>query len=110
MTQDDIPLRDLLEIINTAGVLRRMGNQRCRTVVVDYLPARQALIIPRAADDEPVETMAPTMTEITFRLEDTMFGGVIYAAVTCGSRVVIHPFEWKSYEHLATVTVNLNPR
>ena len=46
-------------------------------------------------------TFAPTPMSLTFCLEDAMFGGVTFVAITCGGRVVINPFVFESYDKLA---------
>jgi hypothetical protein len=98
---------DLLNICEQAGVLKRMGEGHCRTVTVDYVPARESMAIPRNPDeDEPIEPNPPEVKTVVFNLESAQFGGVIFAAITCGERVVINPWQWVSYEHLATQSIS----
>lgn len=111
MDQDKLSIRELLEIANTARIFHRMGTRHERVVTVDYLAARDPLIIPRESPNEAaIETMAPEMTPITYRLEDAMFGGELYVTLVVGSRVLLHPFPWVSYEALAKNTINIPVR
>ena len=103
---DQLTIRELVEIANQAGVLKRMAEEHVSRVVVDYVPSRPGMAIPReTGDDAPLEPLAPDVTTITYTLEDAMFGGTIYATIVCGNRVIITPFVWQSYENLARVTI-----
>jgi hypothetical protein len=92
---------DLLAIACEANVLRIMGERRCRIVTLDFVPARPAIILPRLEGDGPLTTMPPHVEEVVYHLEDTMFGGDVYAAVTCRGHTVVAPFLWSSWEALA---------
>lgn len=101
-----LQMADLLDICGRANVLYRMGTERRRQITVDYVPAREAMFIPRLPDEtQPIEPMTPDVIEVTFTLEDAMFGGVVFAAIVCDDRVVISPWQWISYEHLSKQTV-----
>jgi hypothetical protein len=78
-----------------------MGERRCRIVTLDFVPARPAIILPRLEGDGPLTTMPPHVEEVVYHLEDTMFGGDVYAAVTCRGHTVVAPFLWSSWEALA---------
>ena len=106
MDARDLQMVDLLRVCEQAGVLKRMGEGRCRSVTVDYVPPREGMCIPRTpGEDEPIEPLVPEVITLTFNLEDAMFGGVLFAAITCGHRVVVSPWQWVSYEHLALQTI-----
>lgn len=106
-TAADVPTSDLVRIAVSAQVFKLMGERRTRQVTIDYSPARDALLVPReSGEDAPLEPITPDVIPITFTLEDAMFGGSVWVALTCGERVVVHPFAWVSYEHLATIVVN----
>lgn len=92
---------DLLAIACEANVLRIMGQRKCRQITLDYVPARPAIIIPRLEGDGPLNAMPPHVEEVTYFLEDSMFGGDVYAAVTCRGHTVVAPFLWSSWETLA---------
>jgi hypothetical protein len=103
-----LTINDLLVIAQEAGVLKRMSEQRCRMVVVDYRPPAAGIAVPREQGEEEVglEPIAPEIVTITYTLEDAMFGGVVYVALTSSERVLINPFAWVSYEHLANITID----
>jgi hypothetical protein len=92
---------DLLAIACEANVLKIMGERRTHVVTLDFVPQRPAIIIPRLPDDGPLNAMPPHVEEVTFYLEDAMFGGDVYAAVTCRGHTVVAPFLWSSWETLA---------
>lgn len=101
-----LQMTDLINVVEQAGVLKIMSERRCRQVTIDYCPPRESMAIPRDPGcTEPIEPAAPTVIPLTFLLEDTMFGGVIFVALTCGPRVVINPFVWVSYEHLGHISI-----
>lgn len=104
-----LSIRELIDIANQAGVLKRMGTEQLSKVVVDHIPARASWSIAREKDGAALEAIAGEVIPVTFTLESAMFGGAIFAAITCGERVVVHPFPWTSYEHLASVTINITP-
>lgn len=95
----------LADILDSAKVFAIMGRERRRHVTVDYIPPRDAMIYAREDDDGPMETYAPVPISLTFTLEDAMFGGVTFVAITCGGRVVINPFVFESYDKLAIMRV-----
>ena len=96
-----LSLDELIEVLTTARVLQIMGEKECRLVTVDYVPAQQSMTFVREDDDSPLEAFPRDPIKICFVLEDAMVGGVVYAAVTVGHRVIIEPFRWYGYEHLA---------
>lgn len=102
-----LSIRDLIEVAVEANVLKRMGEGRMSRVVVDYIPPRQGMAIPRdpGEEDVQVEPFPPEVIPITYTLESAQFGGAIFAALACGHRVIINPFPWISYEHLASSTI-----
>lgn len=103
----ELTSRELAVIAQQAELLRLMGERRCRVLRLDYIPPRAGMTIPRLPEDgmEPMEVYAPTPTVLEFKLEDAMFGNVTYAAITCGGKVVVSPFIWHSYPHLATLKI-----
>lgn len=106
MTQADLSIQELVTIAASAGVFKLLGEGRRRRVVVDYVPPREPIIIPREPDEEgPLNVMPPEAVEIAYTLEDAMFGGVVYVALTVAGRVVIHPFVWESYDKLARTAI-----
>jgi hypothetical protein len=105
MRPEDLTLTELATIVRESHVLRIMGEQQIDKLTVDYVPARAAMILPRLDGDEPVNPNPPQVISITFILETAMFGGVIYAALVCGHRVVINPFMWIDYAHLTQASV-----
>lgn len=96
-----LPLNEIIGIMKMAGVFQIMGNEKRKRVVVDYVPARAPMAIPRTLDESILEPLAPSVIPLIFTLEDTMVGGVVYAAITIGDRVVIEPFRWRGFEDLA---------
>jgi hypothetical protein len=92
---------DLLAIACEANVLKIMGERRTRVITFDFVPARPAIILPRLEGDGPLNASPPHVEEVTYYLEDTMFGGEVYAAVTCRGHTVVAPFLWSSWEALA---------
>lgn len=104
---DQLTIRELVEIANQAGVLKRMGEEHVNRVVVDYVPSHPGMAIPReTGDDAPLEPLAPHVTTITYTLEDAMFGGMIYTTIVCGNRAILTPFVWQGYENLTRVTIS----
>lgn len=93
---------ELLKIAAEAHVFKIMGESRTQRVKLDYVPARPAMIIPRLPDEpDPINVYPAESIEVTFTLEDAMFGGVIYVALLAQGRIIIHPFQWTSYDDLA---------
>lgn len=106
-----LPVSELVRIAAEVELLKKMGLARSRTMTIDYVPAREAIIIPRApGEEDPITVYPPEVTELTFTLEDQMFGGVVYVALTCGGHIVIHPFVWDSYEKLSTTAITLRTK
>lgn len=105
---DTLPISELLKVAAQAGVFQQMGASRRRQVIVDYVPARESMVIPREPDSEeaPLQPDPPTVIPLTFTLEDAMFGGTVFVALICGCRVIINPFAWVSYEHLASLRID----
>lgn len=102
----NLSVEDLLRIAKEGEVLKVMGRTHKRTLTLDYVPARAAMIIPRLdAEDEGVTAMPPHVEPITFRLEDAEFGHMTFVALTCRGFVIVNPFPFTSYEALAEVTI-----
>jgi len=107
---NQLSIRELIDIANEAGVLRIMSEQQTTKVIIDHTPARAAMSIPREPDemDDPLTAATPDVIPVVYTLADAMFGGMVFVALTCGNRVVVHPFPWISYEHLGTVRITIN--
>lgn len=103
----DLSNTDLLNIAAEVGLFKIIGETRKRVVKIDYVPPRAAMILPRESvhDDCTLNVYPVEPIEITFVLEDAMFGGVVYAALTCNGRVLIHPFVWESHDKLAATAI-----
>lgn len=93
--------RDLLWIAQEANVFKIMGERKARSVTIDFVPGRPAIVLPRLGDDEPLTTCPPHVEEVTFHLEDAMFGGEVMTALTCRGMIIVVPFAWSSWEALA---------
>lgn len=91
----------MLWIATEANIFKIMGEQKVRSVTIDFVPSRAALLIPRLNGDDPVTSCAPHVEEVTFHLEDAMFGGEVFTAITCRGNVVVLPFPWTSWDGLA---------
>lgn len=99
---------EMLRIAAEANVLRVMGERRLHSVTLDIVPARGQIIVPRIDDDDDSLTApAPTIQTLTFHLEDAMFGTTTYAAVTCQGRVIVQPFAFESWDHLAASSIKV---
>lgn len=98
----DLTLAQLIEIVQEADVLRIMGEQHLNELTIDYIPATKALILIRSkgVHYEPVKRVFEAIP-VKFRLDSAMMGGVTYASLVVGDRVVIEPWRWESFEHLA---------
>jgi len=105
---NSLSIRELIDIANQAGVLKRMSVGRTNRIVVDHVPAREAMSIAREIEEEdgPLEPAPIEVIPVVFTLADAMFGGTVFVALTCGNRVIVNPFVWTSYEHLGTVTIS----
>jgi hypothetical protein len=97
----DLTRRDLLWIAREANVFKIMGERKVRTVTIDFVPARPALVMPRFPGDDPITACPPHIEEVVFHLEDTMFGGETFASLTCRGMVIVVPFLWSSWDTLA---------
>lgn len=89
---------DLIMIAAEANLLKLFGKQRVRSITLDYVPPRPAMVIPRLAGEEPITALPPHIEEITYNLEDTMFGGEVFTAVTSRSFVIVSPWLWSGWE------------
>lgn len=107
-TADQLSVTDLIHIAREVSLLKLFAARRCRSVTVDYVPARPAIILPRESDDYVgLQACPPAIIPITYTLEDCMFGGNTYAVIVCGHRTVVSPFIWTTYEELGTYALNL---
>lgn len=98
-----IPIEELAHIVEQGSILKQMATDRKRTVVVDYIPARASMTLPRTEDGEPLKAYKTEPITLTFTLEDAMFGGICFVALCCGHRVVVSPFPWTTYDDLAKI-------
>lgn len=101
--------KELAVIAQQVELLRLMGEKRSRVIRLDYIAPRAGMVIPRLPEDgmEPMEVYAPIATVLEYKLEDAMFGNVTYAAITCSGKIVVSPFIWHSYDHLATLKITV---
>lgn len=97
--------QQLCEIANYANVFKIMGEKRWREVTVDYVPGRQAIVLPRLPDDDALNALPPHVEELVFKLEDAMFGGELFAALTCKDLVIVAPFVWTGWDSLAQSSI-----
>ena len=97
---------EMLGVAQAANILERMGEDECRLVTVDYTTSLgykvDCLKTPPEGDPKPVTV---PVHRLTFVLEDAMFGGEVFAAVTCNGLVIIRPFLWTGYEELAKMKI-----
>lgn len=94
---------ELLGVAQAAEILKTFGQLRCRLVKVHYSPAIPFRI---GTPDQPLpEPVVQPHHELTFILEDAMFGGEVFAAVACNGLVVVRPFLWPGYEVLAGMRI-----
>lgn len=99
---NQLPILDILNVIAKAEVPKLMGERKTRRLVIDYVPPREATMLPRDSEqDGPLEVYPPVPIQLTFQIEDAMFGGEVWAAITCGNRVVVAPFLWRGFDELA---------
>lgn len=97
---------ELATVMEEAKVRQIMADEERQSVTVDYFPAREAWVFARAVEgDPPAKRYGEKPITITFTLDTPMFGGVVYAAVCVGERVVLSPFVWQGYEHFGTMRV-----
>jgi hypothetical protein len=98
----------MLRVAAEAHITRIMGMNQQRSVTIDIIPARAMFLAPRLdPDDDSLTAPTPTVQTLTFHLEDQMFGTVVYAAITCQGRVIVNPFKWESWDHLARSAINV---
>lgn len=96
-----LSIQTICDIADQAKVLRLMAERHANRIVVDYVPSRQMIVIPRDEPiDDPLEVFPTSATPITFVLEDAMFAGTTWVSLTCGHRTVITPFPFTSYDDL----------
>jgi hypothetical protein len=98
-----IPAEEMLRVATEANILKIMGERQIRSLTIDYIPARGQIIVPRLdEDDDSLTAPRPTIYPLTYHLEDAVFGVVLYVALTCQGKVIVNPFPFDSWEHLAT--------
>ena len=103
-----VTVEQMLRIATEANVLRIMGENRKRSVTLDVIPARACVIVPRIDEaDDSLTVPAPTIQSLSYHLEDAMFGSMCFAAITCDGRVIVNPFPWESWDHLAKSKINV---
>lgn len=102
-----LPKAELCRVLEDAKVLSIMSHDETRQVTVAYFPPRAGMVFPMSDGDDPIEAYPINPILLTFKLEDTMFGGEVWAAITCGDQVVIRPFPWISYENLGTLKITV---
>lgn len=101
-----LPTQELCEVMEKANVRQIMAAEEVQRVNVDYFPPREAMVFVREPDDDnPTEVYPQKPIPLTFVLESEMFGGEVFAAITCGQQVVIMPFIWRGYEKLGTMQI-----
>lgn len=102
----DLTIPEMLAIADKANVLKRMGVDKTNRIIVDFCAARDSIALARepGEEGEPLEVFPIEPIMLTFRLEDAMFGGTVFACVTCEHKVIIHPFVWESYDQLSKST------
>jgi hypothetical protein len=100
----ELSIQELCDVMETAKVRQIMAADEVTRVVVDYFPARQAMVfLKEDGDDEPTELYPQKAIPLTFVLEDAMFGGHVFASITCGHKVIVLPFLWRGYEHVGAM-------
>lgn len=101
MSSYNLSRSDLIAIAAYGNIFKIMGERMCREVTVDYIPQRPAMVIPRLPGDGPLTASPPHVEELTFKLEDTLFGGEVFCSLVCRETVVVLPFRWVSWAELA---------
>lgn len=97
----------MLGIAQELDILKNFGEKRCRTLRVNYTPGMPYKIT--YGDETPLEPpVLPPTYELTYILEDAMFGGEVFAAVTCNGLVVTRPFPWPGYDTLAQMRITVD--
>lgn len=96
---------ELAAIASEANLFKVMGHNRLTEITVDYVPNRNRFIVPRLPGDGPLEAHAPHVEQLTFALEDQMFAGEVWTALTCRGVVVVNPFRWEGWPKLATWSI-----
>lgn len=100
----ELPFAELVEAAALAGVPQIMAATKRHKVVVDYFPARSAISYPREPDDEDgIDPFPIRPVTLTYTLEDAMLGGVVFASLVCGHRIILHPFPWEGFHQLADI-------
>ena len=97
--------QELCDVMEKAKVRQIMAAEGIQEVHVDYFPPREAMIYVRETDDDTTEVYPQKAITLTFTLEEAMFGGKVFAAITCGHKVVILPFIWRGYDKLGTMQI-----
>jgi len=100
--------RDLQWIAQEANVFKIMGDTKTRSVTLDFVPGRPAIVMPRLPGDEPLQATPPHVEEITYHLEDSMFGGDVWTALTCRGMTIVQPWLWTSWDALAKSSIILH--
>lgn len=102
--QTPLTRAEMLGIAQQLDILKEFGSKRCRMLRVNYTPGLPYKITyGDEAPPEPIKT--PPTYELTYILDDAMFGGEVFAAVTCNGLVVIRPFLWPGYEALLKMRI-----
>lgn len=102
-----IALEEVVRVAAEVELLKLFGEKQCRAITIDYLPQRGSLWAAREPGEAPSTIGGPDGYSLTYLLEDQMFGGVTYAAVTCSGHVVVRPFRWVSYHELVGSSINV---
>lgn len=96
-----LSIQTICDIAEQAKVLLLMAERRTNRIVVDYVPSRQMIVLPREEPiDDPLEVFPTSATPVTFVLEDALFAGTMWLSLTCGHRTVITPFPCQGYDDL----------
>ena len=108
-TADDLPQIELIRLANDISLIQLFAERKCRRITVDYVPARERLAFARPVgqEDDPLIAYPPEVIPVTYTLEDAMFGGVTFAAITCGFRLIVNPFVWTTYEEFGSYVITV---
>lgn len=99
---------DLFRIAMGLQLPKMFGEMETREIVVEYLPAVREVIHVREPDAMPARPVLVAPIEITFRLEDQMFGGDVYVAITADGHVIGRPTKWESYAAFSKLVLSGN--
>lgn len=99
---------ELLGIAQELDVLKRFAQRRCRKVDVRYIPGMPYQVGFLGDDPKNEPHPLPEPYDLTFYLEDSMFGGEVFAAVTCNGLVVVRPFLWPGYDALLKMRITVD--